>query len=86
MTPSSHFRRSCVSSYVKFVLCGPDFVEHKVKLGRSDSLRVVFEDFCQTRGRTLNEGRFLFNGQRIDAFTTPDAIGLKNGSIIDFVC
>ena len=41
--------------------------------------------YCQQLGVTLDETRFLFDGQRINEFHTPEFLQMEDGDVIDVI-
>ena len=52
---------------------------------KTTPLSKLMNAYCQQLGVTLDETRFLFDGQRINEFHTPEVLEMEDGDVIDVI-
>jgi len=55
------------------------------KIKRSTPLRKLMEAYCQRQAKSLDSIRFLYDGQRVQADSTPEQMDMEDNDIIDAV-
>jgi len=53
------------------------------KIKRATPLKRLMEAFAKRQGKSLDSIRFLYEGQRVNAESTPDELDLEDGDVIE---
>ncbi|KAH7112690.1 ubiquitin-related domain-containing protein [Dactylonectria macrodidyma] len=53
------------------------------KIKRTTKLEKLMGAFCERQGKTLSSVRFLFDGTRVQASDTPDALEMQDGDTLE---
>ncbi|KAJ9157308.1 hypothetical protein NKR23_g134 [Pleurostoma richardsiae] len=53
------------------------------KIKRSTKLEKLMNAFCDRQGKSLSSVRFLFEGQRVQPFDTPDTLEMQDGDTLE---
>ncbi|KAK4507701.1 hypothetical protein PRZ48_001436 [Zasmidium cellare] len=53
------------------------------KIKRSTQLKKLMDAFCERQGKSPQQVRFLFDGQRVNATDTPDALEMADGDTLE---
>ncbi|KAJ3056446.1 Small ubiquitin- modifier 1 [Rhizophlyctis rosea] len=53
------------------------------KIKTKTPLKKLMQTYCERQGKQIDQVRFLFDGQRIQAEQTPDELGMEDGDSIE---
>lgn len=53
------------------------------KIKKSTKMEKLMEAFCERHGKALRAVRFLFEGERIQGFQTPESLEMEDGDTIE---
>ena len=62
---------------------GPDGSEVFFKIKWNTVMRALMEAYCQRSGFDKQGIHFLFEGERIQAYNTPDELDMDEGDVVD---
>jgi len=60
-----------------------DGTEIYFKIKRTTQLKKLMEAYCQRQGLTMNQCRFIFDGEKLKEDDSPEKLEMENGDEID---
>ncbi|QPG77324.1 SUMO protein smt3 [Brettanomyces nanus] len=53
------------------------------KIKRTTPLKRLMDAFCKRQGKSIESLRFLYEGQRLTADSTPESLDMEDGDLIE---
>lgn len=70
---------------IQIILCEPEGATMNFRIKTTTPFLRLFLKYCETRGVDRSRVRFLFDGNRVGDFDTPEMLQMQDEDIIDVV-